>query len=273
VSGSADPFATLALARYEVLPLPGVDAALAHLPDGIEVAVTASHADGMGPTVQLAGKLAALGHRPVPHLCGRSISGPGELDDLVGALRGHGVEEVLVLAGAGSPAVGPYPDALSLLEALTERGAPFPRMGVAGFPEGHPFRRGDAQFEDLARKAAFADHVVTQVCTDPGRVRRWIARVREHGIDLAIRVGIPGVVQRTRLPGLALRLGALDALRYARSQPSLAATLLRGDEPDRLVRGLAPLLERPQTRVIGWHVCTFNQVERTERWRRERLGR
>ena len=55
----------------------------------------------------------------------------------------------------------------------------------------------------------------------------------------------------------------------------MARLVARQFKPDRLVRELAPFVTDPAARVGGIHFYTFNEVGRTERWRRaalERLG-
>src|ERR671916_182862 len=44
-----------------------------------------------------------------------------------------------------------------------------------------------------------------------------------------------------------------------------------GYSPDRLVEGLTPLFTDPESNVRGFHVYTFNEVGKTEAWRREKL--
>jgi methylenetetrahydrofolate reductase (NADPH) len=41
--------------------------------------------------------------------------------------------------------------------------------------------------------------------------------------------------------------------------------------PDRLIKDLTPSLVDPQCKVEGFHVYTFNEVGKTEAWRREKL--
>jgi methylenetetrahydrofolate reductase (NADPH) len=43
--------------------------------------------------------------------------------------------------------------------------------------------------------------------------------------------------------------------------------------PDLLLPGLAPCLDDPLANVGGLHVFTFNEVERTERWRQRTMAR
>jgi methylenetetrahydrofolate reductase (NADPH) len=47
--------------------------------------------------------------------------------------------------------------------------------------------------------------------------------------------------------------------------------LTRRFKPDRLVDELAPAVTDPTLRIAGFHLYTFNEVARTERWRRARL--
>jgi methylenetetrahydrofolate reductase (NADPH) len=44
-----------------------------------------------------------------------------------------------------------------------------------------------------------------------------------------------------------------------------------GYSPDRLIEGLTPTLTDPESKVHGFHIYTFNEVGKTEAWRRETL--
>jgi methylenetetrahydrofolate reductase (NADPH) len=41
--------------------------------------------------------------------------------------------------------------------------------------------------------------------------------------------------------------------------------------PDPLLRELRPLIDDPSANIAGLHVFTFNELERTERWRQRTL--
>ena len=47
--------------------------------------------------------------------------------------------------------------------------------------------------------------------------------------------------------------------------------MTRQFKPDPLLSGLGPTLADPAAGVAGFHIYTFNEVARTERWRRETL--
>jgi methylenetetrahydrofolate reductase (NADPH) len=78
-------------------------------------------------------------------------------------------------------------------------------------------------------------------------------------------------VSRAKLLRVSTRIGIGDSLRYLRKNGSFASRFLRGGfSPDPLVDGLGPALDADK--IAGFHVFTFNDVEDTERWRRERLA-
>ena len=43
--------------------------------------------------------------------------------------------------------------------------------------------------------------------------------------------------------------------------------------PDPLIRGLAPLYGDAAANIGGFHIYTFNELERTERWRQHMIER
>ena len=44
-----------------------------------------------------------------------------------------------------------------------------------------------------------------------------------------------------------------------------------GFSPDRLIKGLAPLIADPAGKVAGFHFFTFNDLADTEAWRRRMI--
>ena len=53
----------------------------------------------------------------------------------------------------------------------------------------------------------------------------------------------------------------------------MSRLVTRQFKPDPLIRGLAPTLADPASNVAGFHLYTFNEVARTERWRQATLAR
>lgn len=265
----------LADARYEVLPTAKVaDQLLEHVPTSVTVTVTASPAKGLGVTLDLATRLASAGYDVVPHLAARMVSGRAELADIVARLTERGITKVFVPAGDAEHPAGSYTQALDLLRDLTELGRPFSHVGVAAYPESHPFIPDDVTVQAMWDKRQHATHLVSNLTFDADGLGRWLRRVRERGITLPLLVGVPGPVERTKLLGMATRIGVGDSIRFLRKQRNVFARIAApGFSPDRFLARVADLTDDPGLGVEGLHVYTFNQVAKVEAWRREHLAR
>jgi methylenetetrahydrofolate reductase (NADPH) len=260
--------------RYEVLPTDGVtELVAAFVPKDVVVTVTASPRRGMSATLDVAVKLARLGYHAVPHLSARLIHDSAELDRIVERLRSSGITEIFVIAGDAKDA-GPFPDSLSLIQALPN-GHGFVDIGVAGYPESHPFIDDDVTVQAMWDKRRVATYIVSNMSFDPEAVKRWVERVRRRGVDLPIYIGMAGVADPVRLLRVSTRIGVADAARFLRGHPSWVARMFRpgGYEPGRFLGALMDVIAAPERRVAGLHVFTFNEIEPTERWRREMLSR
>ena len=262
--------------RYEVLPLDNVaDLVAEHVPTDVTLTVTASPAKGLGRTLDVAERLAASGHRVVPHLSARLIVDEAHLKDVLQRLTGCDIGDVLVVAGDVREAAGPFGGALDLLAAMADLGHRLDEVGIAGYPERHPFIDDDVTIQAMWDKRRFATYIVSQLCFHPRVVAAWVRRVRRRGVDLPIHVGVPGPVDAAKLLRISTRIGIGESARFVRRHTGWLPHLLRagGYRPGRLVDGLAASLADPASGVAGLHVYTFNEVARTERWRQQTLGR
>jgi methylenetetrahydrofolate reductase (NADPH) len=261
----------LARARYEVMPLPDVPRrAAAELPRGATVTVTASPTRGPAATVAVVEALAAYGFDPVPHLAARSVRDEAELAEILARLTGVGVRDVFVVGGDAREPAGRFTDALGLLRAIERIGPRPARVGVASYPDGH-HRIDDATlWASLRAKQDHADYTVTQLCFDADAVARFVVEVRARGIHLPVVAGVPGVVDTRRLLRAAVRVGVGDAMRFARTNPATAGSLLRPGayRPTGLVRGLARHVADGRAAIDGLHLYTFNEMAPTVRWLR-----
>jgi methylenetetrahydrofolate reductase (NADH) len=106
-------------------------------------------------------------------------------------------------------------------------------------------------------------------------IASWIHRVRGRGTLLPIWIGIPGVVDNRKLMRTSLRIGLGESARFLRAHRAWlrAFVLRRRFMPTELLHELAPSFADPAARLAGTHVYTFNELERTERWRRELVER
>jgi methylenetetrahydrofolate reductase (NADPH) len=262
-------------ARYEVLPTASVeDTVLEHLPRDREVTVTASPGKGLGATLDLAERLAGHGYVVVPHLAARMVHGRSELAEICDRLTAKGIRRVFV-PGGDAEQDDTYPDALTLLEDLTDLGRPFEHVGIAGYPESHPTINDDLTVQSMWDKRRHATHVVSNLTFDPGTIKVWVRRMRERGITMPLLLGLPGPVDRTRLMAMATRIGVGESTRFLVKHKGTLARLAApgGFTGERFLEQCAPTVAMPGSLVEGLHVFTFNQIPQTEAWRNDLLGR
>ena len=262
-------------ARYEVLPTASTeDKVLAGVPRDVAVTVTASPSKGLEATLDLAERLTGHGYAVVPHLAARMVSGRTELTEIVARLTGKGITRIFVPGGDADPA-GDYPDALSLLEDLAELGHPFAQVGITGDPEPHPTIHDDLTVQSMWDKRRYATHIVSNLTFDPAVIRDWVRRLRNRGVTMPLLLGIPGPVERTKLLGMATKIGVGESTRFLAKHKGTFARLAApgGFTGERFLEKCAPALGEPGALVEGLHVFTFNQIAETEAWRQDLLSR
>jgi methylenetetrahydrofolate reductase (NADPH) len=261
---------------YEVIPLAGIqEAVLEHVPKGISLTVTASPGKGMPATLDLAERLTARGFRVAPHLSARLIRDGSELAEILQRLREARIRDALVVAGDVPEPAGEFEGAVDLLRAMFEIGHQFEKVGITGYPESHPIISDETTIQAMYDKAPYADYIISQICFDPKIISDWARWVKRRGVDLPIRVGMPGVVNRQKLMRISASIGLGESARFLVKQRNwlLKMFMPGGYSPNRLVLGLKPALSDPESNVAGFHIYTFNDVEKTEAWRREMLKR
>ena len=264
----------LAQPRFELIPMEGAIEWAAHLPEGAKVTVTCSPTQGIESTLLFGEELLARGFRIVPHIAARLVADRAHLEEIVRRLDDLGVREVFVIGGDARKPAGPFSGAFELLSAMADSGHDFERVGIGGYPEGHPHIDDEILRQALLDKRPFATYVVSQMCFDPGAILDWVADIRQRGIGLPVYVGLPGVVERKKLLQISLKIGVGDSARFLTKHTNLVTRFLKpgGYGPDELVKELAPYVGDQDYNIAGFHIYTFNQVDTTEKWRRKTLG-
>jgi methylenetetrahydrofolate reductase (NADPH) len=261
-------------ARYEVLPTASAEEqVLANVGTSTALTVTASPSKGLEPTLALAERLTAHGYTAVPHLAARMVRDTEELREICARLTSQGMDKVFV-PGGDAEAPGEFPDALSLLEAIKELGAPFSHVGITGYPESHPTISDDLTIQSMWDKRRYATHVVSNLTFDPEVLTTWVGRMRKRGITMPLLLGIPGPVERTKLLTMATKIGVGESTRFLAKNKGTFARLAApgGFTGERFLEKVAPALSPPEMLVEGLHVFTFNQVTATEEWRQSLLA-
>jgi methylenetetrahydrofolate reductase (NADPH) len=272
-SGAPTVADLLRRSRFEVLPLDGIEQEVrANLDTDVKVTVTASPGKGLDATVELSERLVRAGYAVVPHLSARLVRDRAHLDEVLDRLLAAGVRELFVPAGDAEDPAGEFDGAAELLEAMGPRRAEFIEIAITGYPESHHLISDEETIRAMFAKAPMATHIISQICFDAQTIVDWIAKVRARGTDLPIWIGMPGSIDYVKLMRISMKLGLGESARFLRHHTNWVSRLLtRQFKPDRLLDELAPAVTDPALRVAGFHLYTFNEVARTERWRRARL--
>ncbi len=187
--------------------------------------------------------LRQAGLEPVIHITARRVASAGDLQELLAALRGEaGVRRLLVIGG-DIDAVGPFADALAVIQKARLREAGIEEIGIGGYPEGHPripLGRLEASLDEKIASATAQGlkvHIVSQFSFSADRIIAWLKQLRAGGIKVPVKIGLAGPTSVPALMRYAKRCGVSASLRGLMSG---AATALIGNVgPDRILDALA----------------------------------
>jgi methylenetetrahydrofolate reductase (NADPH) len=256
--------------RFEILPLGRAEEEARRLPVPVRLTVTCSPNRGPDQAVEFAGRLHDLGDSVTVHVAARMVRDRAHLDGLLAAMTDAGADDLFLVGGDSDRPLGAYSSAVELLPVAAEHPQRPQRIGIAGYPEGHPLISDEALDEALLEKSRRADYVTTQMCFDPEALRSWVVRQRRRGMTLPILIGMPGTVSRRKLVEMSVRIGVGPSLSFVRKQRGLRKLLSRRSTLDRLYDALAPTLDDPQLNLVGFHYFTFNQLVDTWVWQVEK---
>lgn len=279
-SGLASLRANLATAlrdaTYEILPFKATEqSVLRSVPCDVPLTVTVTATKGLDSTLALAERLTAHGYLVTPHIAARLVLDDTHLEEIIERLCAGSVRRLFIVGGDSPAPAGRFTDALGLLEALDAHRCALDEIGIGAYPEGHGSLPDDLMWSALAAKAPRVTYAITQLCFSAPTTVAWASEVVDRGIQLPIRVGLPGPVSRQKLIRISAGLGLGPSARFLLKQQSVFWRFLHpsGFNPHRLVRALAPAVGGVQTGIQGFHFFTFNELENTEQWRRKMLSR
>jgi methylenetetrahydrofolate reductase (NADH) len=250
-----------------------VENAAGVIPPGTRINVTFLENEDLAMRVAAAAAVKRLGFTPVPHISSRRIKSQEMLEEFLSALRDVGAtENVLIIGGDPTEPMGPYKESLAIIESglLQQYGVRHISMG--GHPSGDPNIPADVLIPALQRKSAalaalnIPGTIITQVDFDVDRVLQWIAEVREAGVDLPVRVGVPGPASVKLLLGFASRLGLSTSATIAKKYGLSVTNLLGKAGPEHFIRDLQAGLDPGKHGVVKLHFYTFGGFKTTAEW-------
>ena len=247
-----------------------------YLPAGTRVNVTFLGNEDLAMRKSAARTVKESGLKPVPHISARRINSRAALEEVLNALHADGTNEnVFVIAGDPSEPEGPYNDALALINDTDWATFGVRSVGISGYPDGHSDISRDQLWAAIENKAAAlkeqanAGDIITQFGFDVDPLIEWIEAVRDRGIDIPIRVGVPGPAGVKRLLSYARRFGVASSAGIAKKYGFSLTNLLATTGPDRFITELASRLDPARHGTVKLHFFTFGGLRTTAEWVRD----
>ncbi|MFJ6303741.1 methylenetetrahydrofolate reductase [Pseudarthrobacter oxydans] len=135
-------------------------------------------------TIEQAISLSAEGYRVTAHLPARAYQTEDQLRRDLDKLRTGCVSDLLIVSGDPRNTRPAYSSSAELAAAIEQNARGQFRIGVAGYPEGHPVTGLD--LASLQAKQKYASSLVTQMCIDPKVVADYSGRLRNAAVNLPI---------------------------------------------------------------------------------------
>ncbi|WP_327063325.1 methylenetetrahydrofolate reductase [Leifsonia sp. Root112D2] len=208
----------------------------------------------------------------MPHISVRRLASQEILEEFLGALQSDGVvRNVFVVGGDPSTPEGPYSDSLQVIRTGLLQQFGCEHVSISGYPEGHPDISSTLLWEAIESKSAALDvaglpgTIITQFGFDVDAVITWIEAVRGRGIELPIRIGVPGPAGIKRLISYASRFGVASSAGIAKKYGFSLTNLVGTAGPDRFIRELDRRLESSHGE-IKLHFYTFGGLRATQEW-------
>ena len=253
-----------------------LEAAADVIPPGTRIPVTFLPGETFEMRIAAAKRVRDLGFLPIPHISARRLQSQEELEGfLAGLQREVGTDHAFVVAGDPPQPLGPYEDALSVIRSGLLAKYGIRRIGISGYPEGHPEigneklwqAKRDKQAAILERGHDFA--IVTQFTFDAEPVLAWLERVRKAGIQALVRVGVPGPASVKRLLAFASRCGVATSANVMKKYGLSITRLLSTAGPEKLIEDYARNLDPARHGDVRLHFYPFGGLKATAEWVRD----
>ena len=232
------------------------------------------------PTQSLEAKLTQIrilkdvGLNPVPHIVARQTTSEKALGDfLEQAVAVGGVQQVLIVGGDGFSPQGPFQNAAAIIESGILRDAGITRVGVGGYPDGHPDIATEELRMDLEKKLALtceqglALSVVTQFSFEPQRIAEYCEDLSNWIPGVPVYAGLAGPTSPKQLLRFAKICGVKMSMRGANKLGMNAFRLAANAGPDKQLGALAERCAlQPAGNLEGIQLFSFGGFVESSEW-------
>jgi methylenetetrahydrofolate reductase (NADPH) len=223
--------------------------------------------------VEQAARVRAAGLEPVPHLAVRNFASADALARFLDRLtREASVRKLLVIAGDRAEPAGPFRGALEAIDSGLISRHGIEEIGISGYPDGHP-RIADNELDRLlaakleaAAQTGLKVNIVTQFCLDAAPILAWLRRLRDHGIDHPVRIGLAGPTSLTTLMRYARRCGVRASTHGLARNAGLIKRMLGAAAPGAIIRASIDANHDGELGDIAPHLFSFGGIGATARW-------
>jgi methylenetetrahydrofolate reductase (NADPH) len=238
-----------------------------------QVAITFLPGEEMEQRVEAAVLVRELGFEPIVHLSARRLQSEEQLDWYLGEIASKAqVKRVFIIAGDPPEPEGPYFNSLQIIETglLQKHGIQI--VGIGGHPEGHPNNSRSELWDWMERKIAAIRNggmiplVVTQFAFDDDAIAAWVKEMRSRGIDVPVRLGVPGPAGIKRLLGFAKRCGVGASASVMKKYGISLTNLIGSAGPDKLVDSLDRKLSDTEHGRVRLHFYPFGALTPSAEW-------
>jgi methylenetetrahydrofolate reductase (NADPH) len=246
------------------------------LPKGTQISVTYLPNEDIPGRIRAAAMLRRLGFEPVPHISARRVTSVAELEGFLDSLATEAkINRAFVIAGDPPQPEGPYEDALAVIKSglLSKYG--ITRVGISGYPEGHPDISNETLWQAMKDKKAALESqgldyfIMTQFGFDAAPVFSWLKGVRAAGVDKTVRIGVAGPATVKTLLRFAARCGVGASAKVMSKYGVSITKLLTTAGPDPIIKELATGLIPETHGDVQIHFYPFGGLVKTAEWVRD----
>ncbi|MGW6172378.1 methylenetetrahydrofolate reductase [Arthrobacter sp. NPDC055138] len=253
--------------------VPALEDAAGAIPPGTLINVTFLGNEDLPMRVSAAAAVKRHGFVPVPHVSARRLASQAELEDFLQALSADAApDDVFVVGGDPAEPMGPFADSLEVIRSGLLPKYGIHRVGISGYPEGHPDISDDVLWAALEGKYAELQQqnldtvIITQFGFDADPVFEWLAEVRRRGINAPVRIGVPGPAGVKRLLNYAKRFGVASSAGIVHKYGFSLTNLLGAAGPDKFLEEFASRYDPSVHGTVKLHFYTFGGMKATAEW-------
>jgi len=253
---------------------------LAHrLPEGTDVFLNLFPKDELERQIEICRRIRNLGFTPIPHLAARRARSTDDIPRVLGRFtRDAGVKDFLIIAGDLEQPAGDIKDSLDFIRTIGSNDFGIRRIGISGYPEGHPLISDEDLSASQQEKIAILQEleiepvIVTQFSFEPDAIIRYCREIHSRHPDIQIKNGLPGPAKLTTLIRFAQRCGVRSSIKKMKALPlATSLRLMQQVPPSRQAEAIGKYRLEHNGNVTV-HLFTFGGLESTLDWIRDKTA-